>query len=269
MAAPALERLSGRAALVTGAGSTDDGVGIGQAIALRLAGEGAAVVVFDLDAQRAQRTVTAIESAGGRALPVEGDVASDPDCARAVTSALDRYGRLDVLVNNAGLTGGARRLEDLDLGEWERTIAVNLRGPLLMSRHAVPALAQRGGTIVNIASVSGLRAGGSLAYGPSKAGLIQLTRELCVVYGRQGVRVNSIAPGHLPTPIVGALDEATRMRRRLIAPLGIDGRPEDVAATAAFLASDDARFVSGVCIPVDGGVTATAALTAARMAYDQ
>jgi NAD(P)-dependent dehydrogenase (short-subunit alcohol dehydrogenase family) len=261
-------RLTGRVAIVTGAGS-HAGLSIGLAVSVRLAQEGAAIVVVDLDQRRADRTVAEVVAVGGSALPVLADVAEDSDCEEAVDAALRGFGRLDILVNNAGVTGGGRRLEDFELADWERTMAVNLRGPLLMSRHAVPELAKRSGTVVNIASVSGLRAGGSLAYGPSKAGLIQLTRELCVLYGRQGIRVNSIAPGHLPTPIVGDMNEATLRRRRLIAPLGVDGSAWDVAATAAFLASNDARFVSGVCVPVDGGVTAMAALTGVRMLDDQ
>jgi len=261
--APAPGRLAGKVALVTGAGSSEEGVGIGHAISLLLAREGAAVVVVDRDPERGARTAAQIASEGAAAECVVADVTSSADCARAVSATHARHDRLDVLVNNVG-TVAARSLDDLDEEEWDRVMAANVKSAALMTKTAAPWLERAHGAVVNIASIGGLVASGGGAYGASKAALIMLTRDLAVAYGRRGIRVNAIAPGHLHTPFVGELTARGREERRLIAPLGIEGDAFDVARAVVFLAGDEARFITGVCLPVDGGVSITSPLRAHR-----
>jgi NAD(P)-dependent dehydrogenase (short-subunit alcohol dehydrogenase family) len=176
---------------------------------------------------------------------------------------VSRYGRLDVLVNNVGISP-PMRLETYDEALWSRVLDVNLKGAVLMSRAAVPVMsAGGGGAIVNISSIAGMRAHGSLAYGASKAAMAQLAREIAVAYGRQGIRANTVAPGHVMTSHVEHLiPPAMRETRRKVGPLNLEGDAWDVAAAVSFLASDEARFITGVELPVDGGVTAIAPLAA-------
>jgi NAD(P)-dependent dehydrogenase (short-subunit alcohol dehydrogenase family) len=254
-------RLAAKVALVTGAGSSPDGVGIGHAISLLLARAGAAVVVVDRDRERGARTVAQIESEGAVAESVVADVTISADCARAVAQAAARTGQIDLLVNNVGTTS-AGSAGDVDEHEWDRVMAVNVKSAALMTNAAAPWLERAHGAVVNIASIGGLVASGGGAYGASKAALIMLTRDLAVAYGRRGIRVNAIAPGHLQTPFVGELTARRREERRLIAPLGIEGDAFDVARAAVFLGGDEARFITGVCLPVDGGVSITSPLRA-------
>jgi len=259
-------RLEGKVAIVTGAGSQGDGVGTGKAMAYLFAREGARVCLVDQEPERAQITLAMIAEAGAEAFVHAADVTQPQACADVVAATVERYGRLDVLVNNVGLGAGGGRLAELSPALWDRVMDVNLKSALLMSRAAMPRLVAARGNVVNIASSAGLRAHGGAAYGPSKAALIALSRELAVMYGRDGVRANTVAPGHLFTPLVEKfIDEAGRRRRRLVAPLGIEGDAWDVAAAALFLASDEARFITGVCLPVDGGVNEIAALAALEM----
>jgi NAD(P)-dependent dehydrogenase (short-subunit alcohol dehydrogenase family) len=257
------DRLAGKVALVTGAGSQGQGVGTGKAIACVFAREGARVCLVDREPARADETLQMIQSAGGDAFVYATDVTTEDGCEGAVRAVVSRYGQLDVLVNNVGLGAGGGKLDQLSPQLFDTVLQVNLRSAYLMSRGALPHLVARRGNVINIVSTAGLRAHGAAAYGPSKAALLQFTREIAVTYGRDGVRANSIAPGHLFTPLVEQhIDAAARERRRRIAPLGIEGDAWDVALAALFLASDEARFISGACLPVDGGVTQVAALTA-------
>jgi NAD(P)-dependent dehydrogenase (short-subunit alcohol dehydrogenase family) len=251
-----------KVALVTGAGSSDDGVGIGHAISLLLAREGAAVVVVDRDGERGARTVAQIASEGAVAEGVVADVTTSVGCAQAVAQAAARTGQIDVLVNNVGTTGAGSAGEVEEEEEWDRVMAVNVKSAALMTKAAAPWLERANGAVVNIASIGGLLASGGGAYGASKAALIMLTRDLAVAFGRRGIRVNAIAPGHLRTPFVGELTARRREERRLIAPLGIEGDAFDVARAAVFLSGDEARFITGVCLPVDGGVSITSPLRA-------
>ena len=258
------QRLAGKVAIVTGAGSQGAGVGTGKAIACLFALEGASVCLVDREPERVAETLSMIHEAGGNAFICAADVTDSQACAGVVAATLARYGALHVLVNNVGISGAGGRFENLDEAAWDRVMDVNLKSAFLMSRSAAPQLvAGGGGAVVNVSSTAGLRSHGAAAYGSSKAGLIALTRELAVVYGRDGMRANVIAPGHIFTPLVaGMLDEKARQRRRKIAPLAIEGDAWDVAAAALFLAGDEARFITGVCLPVDGGVTQIAALAA-------
>jgi NAD(P)-dependent dehydrogenase (short-subunit alcohol dehydrogenase family) len=261
-------RLQGRVVLVTGAGSAGSGAGTGSAIAHLFALEGARVALIDRERARAEHTLAMIAEGGGSAHVLEGDITNAATCEGLVAAAAERFGGLDILVNNVGVASGTR-LEDQGEADWHRILNVNLTGAMLMTRSALPHLKQhRRGCIVNIASLAGLVAvGGSVAYGASKAGLIQLTRDVALQYGPEGIRANVIVPGHIFTPMTdGMFDEAARELRRKIAPLGLVGDAWDVAQAALFLASDEARFVSGACLPVDGGVSVIGALAGTGLA---
>jgi len=250
-------RLAGRSAIVTGAGSQGDGVGTGKAIAFHFACEGAKVCLVDIDADRVEATRAMIAEAGRDAIAVTGDVTDADACERIVAEATARNGPVDILVNNVGVGIGGGPVETSDPAMWDRLMTLNVKSAMLMARAALPHFAQRGGAIVNIVSVAGLRAiGDGGAYGPSKAALIAFTAELASLYGRRGIRANAIAPGHIVTPMVAQYLRETGLGelRRRIAPLGIDGDAWDIAAAALFLASDESRFITGICLPVDGGL---------------
>jgi NAD(P)-dependent dehydrogenase (short-subunit alcohol dehydrogenase family) len=257
-------RLSGKVVLITGAGTALAGVGNGRAIAILAAREGAQLCLNDLVPERAEETLAMIESEGGGGIVVGGDVTSDADCRRIVAAATDRFGRLDVLINCVGIPDDSASVVDVDEESWDRVIAVNLKSVVLMCKHAIPAMvAGGGGAIVNLSSLNGILAWGGSTYGASKAGLTQLTRDIAVDFGRQGIRANVIAIGHVWSPLAsggyegyqGKSTSYWRERRRRIAPLPIEGTPWDVGWAAVYLASDEARFVNGVCLPVDGGAT--------------
>jgi len=249
-------RLAGKAALVTGAAS-----GIGAACARRLAEEGAAVAGLDVREPNDGDWLAAARCAPRHHVGI-ADVRDDAAVARAVAEARAALGRLDVLVHAAGVAGGGP-VHLLDPAEWDRVVDVNLKGAYHVSRHVVPVLLEAGGgSIVHIASVEGLEGfeGGS-AYNASKGGLVLLVRNMAIDYGRRGIRVNAICPGFIETPLFGGVFEQPGMeeiRARTAAAhqLGRFGRAAEVANVAAFLASDEASFVTGAAIPVDGGYTA-------------
>lgn len=259
------DRLAGKVALVTGAGS--ETIGIGKAIALLMAAEGAKVCVLDLDAARAGITVDEIVAAGGEAVALVADVGDPAACKRAVDEAVAAFGGLDVLVNNVGIHSPTP-LVPFDAPAWDRVSAVNLTSAAAMSGAAIPHMAARGGgAILMIASVAGMLAHGTSAYATSKAGMIALSRDLAAMHGRQGIRCNTIAPGHLFTShMEHELTDEMRRVRRNVAPLGIEGDSWDVARAAVFLASEEARFITGVLLPVDGGVTAIGPLLGVGLA---
>jgi len=246
-------------AIVTGAAS-----GIGRASALALAREGASVLVADLDAAGAARVAAEIEGAGGRAAGQRTDVSDPASAAAMVEAAVRAFGGLDVLHNNAaasdpGVIGADGELVDLDLAVWERTLAVNLRGPMLGCKYAIPRMLERGGgAIVNTSSASGLVGDlARVAYGVSKAGLDSLTRYVATQYGKRGIRCNSIAPGVIATPALES--NVTREQIAIYARNHLTprlGRPEDIAAAVVFLASDAAAFITGQTLCVDGGLLA-------------
>ena len=257
-------RHSGKVAIVTGAGAEGEKIGVGRATATVLAAEGARVCCADLDLQRAQDTVERIVGAGGEAFAAVGDVSRAADCERLVQETLRRYGRLDILVNNVGISPVVR-LGEFDEGLWSRVVDVNLKSAVLMSLAAAPAMhaSAGGGAIVNISSIAGRLAYRALAYGPAKAGMAQLSRELALECGHLNVRANTVAPGHIMTSHVDyKISSATRERRRRAGPLGVEGDGWDIAMAVSFLASEEARFINGVELPVDGGVTAVGSTAA-------
>lgn len=248
-----MRRFEGYAALVTGAGQ-----GIGAAVSRRLAGEGAQVLVSDLDGARAARTAEEIRGDGGEAEGFACDVADRAAVEAAVAHAVARFGRLDVLVNNAySCHPDARLLEDEPDEVWNRDLDITLTGAFRCARAAMPHLAEAGGrgAVVNVGSVNGLQDFGNHAYSAAKAGLTGLTRTLAGDGGPRGVRVNLVAPGTVHTAAWSGR-EAALERAASIYPLGRVGRPADIAAAVAFLASSDAAWITGVTLPVDGGVTA-------------
>ncbi len=251
------ERLSGKVALITGAGS-----GIGRVAAELFASEGAAVVVADVAAEAARDTVAAITANGGRAAAVTVDVADEQQVADMVGVAVDRFGALDVLFNNAGIfPGDDGGVLDTPPTTWDRVMQVNVKGVWLGCRAAVPAMIDSGGgSIINVASFVALMgaATAQVAYTASKGGVLAFTRELAVEYARAGIRANSLCPGPIDTPLLAELlaDPERRQRRLVHIPMGRLGRPVEIARAALFLASDDSSFMTGSALVVDGGITA-------------
>jgi NAD(P)-dependent dehydrogenase (short-subunit alcohol dehydrogenase family) len=252
-----MARLEGKIAVITGAGS-----GIGRVAASLFAAEGARVVVADVAADQAESAVADIVADGGSAMAVVVDVSDESQVASMIGAAVGAYGGLDILFNNAGIfpadDGGVL---DTPPETWERVMEVNLKGVWLGCRAAVPAmLASGGGSIVNVASFVALvgAATAQMAYTASKGGVLAMTRELAVEYARQGIRANSLCPGPIETPLLAELlaDPDRRQRRLVHIPIGRFGRPEEIARAALFLASDDASFVTGSALVVDGGITA-------------
>jgi NAD(P)-dependent dehydrogenase (short-subunit alcohol dehydrogenase family) len=254
-------RLDGKVCIVTGAGAPGREIGNGRAVALRFAREGAAVVVGDLDEEAGRRTLAMIEEDGGVASLFVGDLSRPEHAEGIVRHAVDTHGRLDVLHNNVGISGRGS-VVDADLELWERVMRVNVTSMMLTGKYAVPAMAAGGGgAIVTISSLAAVRPSGRAPYSASKGAVIALTKTMALDHAGDGVRVNCIMPGPLFTPHAGALGMSPelRERRRLSSPLRVEGTAWDVASTALFLASDEARYITGVVIPVDGGVSLTTA----------
>ena len=240
-------RLKDKVALVTGAGS-----GIGRAIAREFAREGAKLLVSDLDGPSGPAVAQEISAAGGEARFRTCDVTKEEEVQAALQAAVDAFGSLDIMVNNAGVA------QD----DWDTTLAVNLSGVYYGCKHAAEAMAStgRGGVIINLASIMGLVGIGAGAdpYVAAKHGVVGLTRNFAIAYAQRGVRVNCINPGWIETPMTQAFTENTAIRQQLEGqtPMGRFGRPEEIAKAALFLASDDASFITGTPLIVDGGWTA-------------
>jgi 3-oxoacyl-[acyl-carrier protein] reductase len=237
-------------ALVTGAGQ-----GLGEAIAVRLAREGAAVMVNDLNPETLARTVEQVRAAGGRAASLAGNIMDETLVQEVVAHAVAELGGLDILVNNAGITRD-KLLKDLTLADWDAVLNLNLRATFLCSKFATPHMvAKKWGRVINMSSRAHLGNKGQTNYSASKAGVIGFSRSLALELGKFGVTVNCIAPGVIATPGVTSLPHYQTLVDRVAPTLPIPrlGRPEDVAGVAAFLASDDAEYITGETIHVSGG----------------
>jgi NAD(P)-dependent dehydrogenase (short-subunit alcohol dehydrogenase family) len=231
-----------------------------------LAREGASVLLADIHLDRAEETLRMIEAEGGTATTFAGDMTNSGDCQAMVEVVLHTFGRLDILVNNIG-AAIAGNLVDTSEEDWDRILDVSLRTAFLASKAAVPAMAARGGgAIVNVGSISGFRGGNYVGYSAAKGGMHALTVDMAFSHGRQGIRVNAVAPGHITTPLLYSVTghtAETDFRQRLAAAsnlLGTEGTAWDVASAVTFLASDEARWITGATLPVDAGVMAVTPL---------
>ena len=259
-------RLQGKVALVTGAGSVGPGWGNGRAIAVRFAQEGAKVFALDRDADRMLETIRLVEEAGGEMATATGDVTQSDSVAAMVAACLERFGRIDILVNNVGGSAAGGPVEMTE-AVWDAQIDHNLKSVFLTCKHVLPIMqAQASGAIVNISSTSGMRWTGSaqVAYAATKAAVIQFSRVTAVQYAKTGIRINTVVPGQLYTPMVdvrlakqrtgGDVTELLKQRQSRI-PLPFMGDGRDTANAALFLASDEARFITGTELVVDGGMS--------------
>ncbi len=253
-------RLDGKVALITGAGS-----GIGKSSAHMFAAEGALILAADLDADSAARVAETIRERGGQSAAISGDVSLRDDCERMVAKTIERFGRIDVLLNSAGVTPRYAPDEWDFEKKWDWVIAINLKGSYMMARLTVEHMKKRrSGSIVNLASIIGLVgypqgfADGFNPYPHSKGGVVQMTRDMAIGLAKSGIRVNALCPGFVYTGLTKSLtdDPDTLDMLESRHPMGRLGQPEEIAAAALFLASDEASFITGTCLTVDGGYTA-------------
>jgi 3-oxoacyl-[acyl-carrier protein] reductase len=240
-------KLEGKVAIITGAGS-----GMGRAMALRFAKEGAKVTAVDYAGDSAEETVKLVKAAGGEALAVKADVSKLADIERALKSTVDAFGKLDILCNNAGILDMAG-LADEDWDHWDRVIAINLKAVAVFSQKAVPEMLKQGnGAIVNTASIAGLVGGaGGLSYTASKHGVVGITKSMALELGPQGIRVNAICPGAITTGMTADFQGVAGFVEGNALPRW--GTADEIANMALFLASDESSFVTGAPFPVDGG----------------
>lgn len=248
-------RLENKSAIVTGAGS-----GFGEGIAVRFAEEGASVLVADINGEAAERVAAAISSAGGTAKPFVGDVTSNADVGAMIDAAVEGFGGLDILVNNAGVPQRNMSMLEIDEATFDRIFAVNVKSIYLATLHGVPALKARGGgVIINTASTAALRPRPGLTwYNGSKGAVTTLSKSMAVELAPDRIRVNAICPVVSDTPMVVEFmggEDTPEMREKFIStvPLGRMSKPRDIANAALYLASDEAEFITGVCLEVDGG----------------
>jgi NAD(P)-dependent dehydrogenase (short-subunit alcohol dehydrogenase family) len=257
-------RLKDKVAIVTGAGQTPgDTIGNGRATAILFAREGAKVMLVDRRAESARETEAMIAAEGGTASVFEADVTREENCRAMAAACMEAFGRIDVLHNNVGIGGGDAGATHLDLEVWKRIMDVNLTAMFLTCRHVLPQMReQRSGTIINISSLASIASTGMLAYKVSKAGVNALTQQIAMGNAKFGIRCNAILPGLMNTPMaIEGFSEATgaskedvvRVRDAMVPLRGQQGTAWDVAHAALFLASDEAQFITGVLLPVDGG----------------
>ena len=259
-------RLTGKAAIVVGAGQTPgDTIGNGRATAIMFALEGARVLLVDRDLGSAEETRAMIEKEGGTAVAYEADVTDEEACRSMAAACVEAFGRIDVLHNNVGIGAGDAGVIRLELDAWRRILDVNLTSMFLTCKHVLPVMReQRSGSIINISSLAAIASTGMAAYKVSKAGVNALTQQIAMGNARYGIRCNAILPGLMNTPMAiegiaaatGASKEQLIEARNAMVPLGGMGTAWDVAKAATFLASDDASFITGVLLPVDGGQSA-------------
>jgi len=253
-------KLADKVAIITGSAS-----GIGRATALLFAKEGAKVMVVDVNDEKGERTVEEIKATGGEAIFIHADVTQISDVKRMVHKTVETFGKLDILFNNAGMPSGKTAIE-LEEEEWDRVVDLNLKSIYICSKNAVPVMIKSGGgSIINMSSIGGLVSGkfiGGEAFSASKGAVVNLTRSMALHFGSQRIRVNCVCPGHIMTPmtekwLTEILKDPVKSKELLaMYPLGRLGKPEEVAQAVLFLASDEASFITGVILPVDGGYTA-------------
>jgi NAD(P)-dependent dehydrogenase (short-subunit alcohol dehydrogenase family) len=249
------KRFEGKVALITGGGA-----GIGEATALQLAKEGAAVGVADIIEERAKGVSKAILDKGGRAIAIVADAAAPEGCERMVAETVNAFGRLDILITSAGIHGGGQTVVDTTLEIWNKVHDLDLRGAFVVSKHAVLEMHKAGsGAIVHVSSINGLvgHANGT-AFSAAKGGLINLTRHMAVAHAQENIRVNCVCPGVIHTPLTEKWlsDPETNKRVCKAHPMNRIGTAEEVASTIAFLVSSEAAFITGAILPVDGGYMA-------------
>jgi NAD(P)-dependent dehydrogenase (short-subunit alcohol dehydrogenase family) len=256
------ERLKDKTVIVTGGGSEGAMAGTGAAMSVLFAVKGANVVIVDRDEERAVHTLEAVRAQGGETTVVLADITDAAACRRAAAETVSTYGSIDALVSNAAIAPGE---QDADEGMWDRIVGLNLKAAKLMIDAVLPQMrSQRAGSIVTISSIAAFQAGGGPAYSAAKAGLISLGRVVAHEEGRNGIRVNDVAPGHVAIPMglgfqgwsaANTAGDETRLRRARATMLGTEGTGWDVAYAALFFASDESRYVTAVSMPVDGGTT--------------
>ena len=254
-------RVAGKVAIVTGAGSSGDGVGNGRAAAILLARHGAKVALLDANQDAVAETARMIGEEGGVCMTIQADVTCLEACEAAVKATVAHWGRLDILVNNVGTAGVPGNAVELDVDGWDRAMRLNVTSMMLMVRFAVPEMRKGGGgSIINISSVTAFHGGlPHLFYPTSKGAILNMTRTMAGNHGAEGIRVNCIAPGFVYTPLVyagGRMSEGIRERRRAASALKTEGTGWDVGYGVLYLASDEARWVTGVVLPIDAGVSA-------------
>ncbi len=249
-------RLDGKIAIVTGAGSRGDILGNGQATAILFAREGAKVMLVDSNQENLDRTQDHIELEGGVCISFVGDVTDSSMCREIVKNTIEEYGSLDILHNNVGI-GGAGNVVQVSEEDWDRVLRVNIKSMMLMGKYSVPEMGvSGGGSIINISSISAIRPRGLTPYTVSKSGVIALTKAMAVDHAEDGIRVNCILPGPIYSSMTAPnMTPEKRQIRQEASPLKVEGTPWDVAWAAVFLASDEAKWVTGVALNVDGGVT--------------
>lgn len=248
-----MRRFEGKVALITGGGS-----GLGRASAVRLAEEGASIAVADINPKGGQETVRQVQSAGGRGLFVLADTTKTEDVKRMVAETVDTFGRLDVLFPSAGVGAGGDVVETTE-EHWDRVLGLDLRGVYLTCKYVIPEMRENGsGAIVLVASIGGVLGNWGASFCAAKGAIVNLTRQMALAHAPENIRVNCICPGYIATPIIqGILDNPERLKRTAARhPMGRIGQPEEVAATVAFLASDEAAFITGAILAVDGGYLA-------------
>jgi NAD(P)-dependent dehydrogenase (short-subunit alcohol dehydrogenase family) len=260
--------LAGKVAIISGAGSRASGIGNGRAAAILLAEAGMKVALVDSVAENLVETRELVEKAGAECLVLTADVSDPAAVEQVVATVVDTWGGVDVLFNNVGIVGPSGSVVDVDLEAWDRCFDINVTSMLLMSRYCIPSMRERGGgSIINTSSIAGVLGGHpSVIYSATKGAVTNLTRAMAATHGPENIRVNSLVPGFLHTPMVygQGLSEEDRVRRRNVAPLGVggtEGTGWDVGEAVLFLASERSRFITGVDLPVDGGLTAVIPMT--------